>query len=45
MEEIEIFKMLQKNKEQSLKSKIDKLTNEKWELKQNLRKTEKQIKV
>ena len=45
LNENEIVKMLQKKKEQVLKNKIDNSMNEKWDLKQNLRITEKKIKV
>lgn len=45
MDENDIFKMLQKKKENSLKSKIDENLNTKWQLKQNLKKLERDIKV
>lgn len=45
MDENDIFKMLQKKKENSLKFKIDENLNTKWQLKQNLKKLERDIKV
>lgn len=45
MDENDIFKMLQKKKENSLKTKIDENLNRKWQLKQDLKKMERDIKV
>ena len=45
MDEADIGKLLQKKKEHSLKIKIDENMNRKWELKQTLKTTEKDIKV
>lgn len=45
MGENEIAKLLQKKKEASLKMQIDNSMTNKWQLKQTLKKTEKDIKV
>ena len=45
LNETEIAKLLQKKKEHSLKIKIDDNMEKKWELKQTLKVTEKDIKV
>jgi hypothetical protein len=45
MNETEIGKLLQKKKEASLKMQIDDSMTTKWQLKQTLKKTEKDIKV
>ena len=45
MNENEIGKLLQKKKEASLKMQIDDSMTTKWQLKQTLKKTEKDIKV
>jgi hypothetical protein len=45
MNETEIAKLLQKKKEASLKLQIDNSMTNKWQLKQTLKKTEKDIKV
>lgn len=45
MGESEIAKLLQKKKEASLKAQIDNNMSRKWQLKQSLKKTERDIKV
>jgi hypothetical protein len=45
LSETEIAKLLQKKKEASLKMQIDDSMTTKWQLKQTLKKTEKDIKV